>query len=64
MDIKDLKLGDKLETKKTHPCGGKIWEITRTGADLKIKCATCGRIVMLSPDELKKRVRRVLGEER
>ena len=30
---------------------------TRVGADYKIRCLTCGRVVMLSPDELKKRVR-------
>ncbi|MDE6058473.1 MAG: DUF951 domain-containing protein [Clostridia bacterium] len=63
MDINSLVLGDKIETKKPHPCGGKIWELTRKGADMKIKCLTCGRIVMLTPDELKQRIRRVLGGE-
>ena len=58
-----MKLGDVIETKKPHPCGGKSWEIVRTGADYKIRCRTCGRVVMLTPDELKKRVRRVLSEE-
>ena len=52
-----MKLGDVVETKKPHPCGGRKWEIVRVGADFKIKCLTCGRVVMLSPDELKKRVR-------
>ncbi len=61
MDL-TLKLGTVVETKKRHPCGGKLWEIIRTGADWKIKCRTCGRAVMLSPDELKKRVRRVAEE--
>ena len=58
-----MKLGDVIETKKPHPCGGKTWEIVRTGADYKIRCRTCGRVVMLTPDELKMRVRRVLSEE-
>ena len=58
-----MKLGDVIETKKPHPCGGKTWEIVRTGADYKIRCRTCGRVVMLTPDDLKKRVRRVLSEE-
>ncbi len=61
MDLKDLQLGVVLETKKPHPCGGKEWEIVRTGADYKIKCLTCGRVVMLTPDELKKRIRRIIG---
>lgn len=52
-----MKLGDIIETKKPHPCGGRRWEIVRVGADFKIKCLTCGRVVMLLPDELKRRVR-------
>lgn len=56
-------LGDIVETKKTHPCGGNKWEVVRTGADYKLKCLTCGRLVMLTPDELKKRVKRVLSKE-
>ncbi len=63
MDLKNFSIGVIVETKKPHPCGGKEWEIVRTGADFKIKCRTCGRIVMLSPDELKKRVRRIAGGE-
>lgn len=59
-----MKLGDVIETKKPHPCGGKTWEVVRTGADYKIRCLTCGRVVMLTPDELKKRVRRIVSEER
>lgn len=54
--------GAIVETKKPHPCGGKKWEVVRTGADYKIKCKTCGRIVLLSYDELCKRLRRV-GEK-
>ncbi len=54
-----MKLGDVVQTKKAHPCGGARWEIIRIGADWKIKCLTCGRVVMLTPDELKKRVKLV-----
>ncbi len=55
-----MNLGDRVQTKKPHPCGGNEWEIVRTGADHKIKCLTCGRVVMLTPDELKKRVKKLL----
>ena len=58
-----MKLGDIVETKKPHPCGGSRWEIVRIGADWKIRCLTCGRLVMLSADELIKRVKRVNGEK-
>ena len=43
----DFNLGDKIISKKQHPCGGNIWTVVRTGADFKIKCDTCGRVVML-----------------
>lgn len=62
MDLSQLQLDTVVETKKTHTCGGKLWQIVRTGADYKIKCLTCGRVVMLTPDELKKRVRRIAEE--
>ena len=52
-----MKLGDIVLTKKPHPCGGNRWEIVRTGADYKIKCLTCGRIVMLDAEEFSRRVR-------
>ncbi len=58
-----IELGVVVETKKPHPCGGRNWEVVRTGADYKIKCLTCGRVVMLTPDELKKRVKRVGKKE-
>lgn len=25
----DFKVGDIVETKKVHPCGSKLWKITR-----------------------------------
>ncbi len=61
MEITSLNLGDRIETKKPHPCGGQLWEITRKGADVKIKCLTCGRVVMLTPDELRKRIKQKTG---
>ena len=38
MDLTQFTLGTVVETKKQHPCGGKRWEIVRTGADFKISC--------------------------
>ena len=48
------KVGDKAVTKKPHPCGGNVWTIVRTGADVKLRCDKCGRVVLFSmPDFLK-----------
>jgi hypothetical protein len=42
-----LYVGDVVEMRKVHPCGGYIWEIVRVGADIGIVCRTCGRRVLL-----------------
>lgn len=55
-------IGTKIKMKKKHPCGGEVWTITRNGADYKVKCDTCERQVLLSPDELKKRMKAILWE--
>ncbi len=54
----EYALGDKVITKKTHPCGGKEWEIVRIGADFKLKCLKCGRIIMITAEEMKKIVKK------
>ena len=50
-----INVGDTVITKKAHPCGSKVWQVIRAGADYKIKCSGCGRIVMLPYEEVKKR---------
>ena len=57
------ELNDILILKKAHPCGGYEWKVVRVGADVKLRCLTCDRFVNLTRDELKKRVKRVKGEE-
>lgn len=61
MDI-EIKLGSILELKKGHPCGANKWEIVRFGTDCKIKCLGCGRIVLIDRPTLKKRIKKILGE--
>lgn len=51
-------VGDMVQTRKKHPCGNDIWKIIRTGADFKIKCQNCGRIVMLDREAFEKRVKK------
>lgn len=53
--------GDIVTTKKPHPCGENKWRIIRTGADIKLKCEKCGRIVTMERAEFQKRVRRVIS---
>lgn len=58
----EYNVGDRVVTKKKHPCGGEIWEVVRTGADYKLKCETCGRVVMLTAEQFRKSVKRRLTE--
>lgn len=56
----DIFLGDVIQTRKLHPCGSDTWVVIRTGADIKIKCQGCGRIVMLDRAVFLKRRKKVL----
>lgn len=53
-------LGDIIETKKVHPCGNSEWEVIRVGADIKIKCLACSRIVMLPRVKFDKSVKKII----
>lgn len=47
-------VGDKVRLKKQHPCGSKVWEITRVGVDFKLKCLGCGHEILVErPKALK-----------
>ena len=43
----EFNVGDIVRTKKVHPCGSKLWELTRVGVDFKLKCKGCGHIITL-----------------
>lgn len=56
----DIAVGDCIITKKPHPCGGSQWLVTRTGADVKLKCMQCGRVVMLDRRDCEKRTKKLI----
>ena len=56
-----VTLGDVVEMRKAHPCGAKEWTVIRTGADIKIRCSGCGRIVLLDREAFFKRVKRLVS---
>lgn len=45
--------------KKQHPCGTNLFEITRSGVDIKIKCIKCGRCIMMDRVEFNKKLKKV-----
>ena len=58
--VKEFYLGDIVQTRKGHPCGSDQWEIIRLGADIKMKCTGCGRIVMLPRSQFEKSVKKII----
>ncbi len=58
----EYKLGSKVIMKKEHPCGTNLWEITRLGVDIKIKCLNCGRTIMLPRLEFNKKLKKIVEE--
>lgn len=62
--VTDLRLGDVVRLRKPHPCGGLDWEVVRLGADIRIECLSCARLVMLSRSELTKRTKSVESSRR
>jgi hypothetical protein len=45
-----------IRLKRTHPCGGSAWLIDRLGADLGLRCARCGRHVLVARSRVEARL--------
>ncbi|CAB1246538.1 MAG: DUF951 domain-containing protein [Clostridiales bacterium] len=59
----DIRPGDRIEMKKPHPCGNKIFLVLRAGMDFKIRCTSCGREVMVPRLKCEKNIRRILRDD-
>lgn len=51
-----LLLGDVVRLRRPHPCGGSTWLVDRLGADIGLRCRTCGRHVLLERRVLESRL--------
>ena len=56
MDIREY---DILEMKKAHPCGAKRWQVLRVGADFRLRCLGCGRVVEGPRSRFEKNIRKI-----
>ncbi|MBE6048816.1 MAG: DUF951 domain-containing protein [Clostridium sp.] len=61
--IDKFDLGDIVEMKKQHPCGSSEFEVIRLGADIKIKCTGCGRIVMIPRSKFVKGAKKIVKHQ-
>lgn len=59
----DVRVGDILQMKKPHPCGGKEFLVLRSGMDFKIKCRTCGHEIMVPRLKCEKNIKKIIHPE-
>jgi hypothetical protein len=58
LTIVDFRLGDRVQLRKQHPCGGFQWDVIRLGADIGLVCTKCGRRVLLPRTTLERRMKK------
>ena len=58
-----VQVGDRVEMKKPHPCGGKVFSVLRVGMDFKLKCEGCGHEVMLPRGKAEKNMKQIITEQ-
>lgn len=57
------QLGDRVQLRKMHPCGGDSWTVVRVGIDVELRCEQCERRIKLERPVLRKRIKRLLPTE-
>jgi hypothetical protein len=60
MPILPLHPEDRIQMKKPHPCGGKIFRILRVGSQVRVVCESCGRDMTLDRVKLEKAIKQIL----
>ena len=58
----EYNVGDIVKLKKQHPCGSKLWKITRVGVDFKLKCEGCGHEIMVERPKALKMIAKKITE--
>jgi len=51
-----FRLADRIELRRPHPCGGRTWDVDRLGADLGLRCTTCGRRILVERRQVERRL--------
>ncbi len=62
-----MRVGDRLEMKKKHPCGATSFTVLRVGSDIKVRCDGCAHEITVQRIKLERGIKKVFtpdGEER
>jgi len=57
----EIRLGDIVQLKKTHPCGSREWQVVRLGADIGIECLKCQRRVLVERPVFQRRLKALIS---
>ena len=60
-EVMELRIDDVVRLRKQHPCGSFDWRIFRLGADIGIRCLSCGHRVLLPRSTLERRIKQFLS---
>ena len=65
MEIKVFTVGDTLNMKKNHACNknAKQMLVLMAGSDVKVKCISCGREMIIPRVKLEKSIKNVTRKE-
>lgn len=61
--MKKYKENDIVTLKKGHPCGENLWRIERMGADMKLRCMGCDKLIWMKRIDFDKKIRRIKDKE-
>jgi hypothetical protein len=59
----DIRVGDIVQMRKTHPCGSDRWRVYRVGADVGLRCLGCDHRVMMPRRKFERGVKRIVRED-
>lgn len=59
--VTEIRLGDVVRIRKTHPCGASEWRVVRVGANIGLKCLKCQRQILLERSFFESRLKAVIS---
>lgn len=60
----DIRVGDRLTMKKSHPCGNSEFTVLRSGMDFKLRCTKCGHEIEIPRSKAEKNIKQIIREEK
>ncbi len=51
----ELRIGDRVQLRKEHPCGSRDWLVVRVGADIGLVCGGCAHRILMDRLDVERR---------